>query len=164
MRKGCFSKNGHAYFGEGGSVEEMSVPDLPGSTDRIYCATSKPDAEYTACMTEDECATAVLVMGIDDYRPGDWPTKGCFSKNGSAYFSIGSIEGMSTSSLPGIRERLWCGVAESASVNSQQSLMEYQTEARVAASDAFSIKTLIYGFILHHVVLPWFGLNVVFSF
>ena len=156
MRKGCFSKNGYAYFGEGGSVEEMSVPDLPGSTDRIYCATSKPDAEYTACVTEDECATAVLAMGIDDYRPGDWPTKGCFTKNGIAYFSIGSIEEMSTSSLPGIRERL-C-------VNSQQSLMEYQTEARVAASGAFSIHTIIYGFILHHVVLPWFGLNVVFSF
>ena len=164
MRKGCFSKNGYAYFGEGGSVEEMSA-NLPGTTERIYCDTSKPDVKYAACMTEDECATAALSMGIDDYRPGDdWPTKGCFSKNGIAFFSIGSTEEMSTSSLPGIRERLWCGVGESASVNSQQSLIEYQTEAQVVASDAFSIKSLIFSCILHHVVLPWFGLNVVLSF
>jgi len=36
--KGCFTKKGKAYFGTGGTVEEMSVAELPGLlVERVWC-------------------------------------------------------------------------------------------------------------------------------
>jgi len=34
---GCFKKKGKAFWGIGGSREEVSEKDLPGVQDRIYC-------------------------------------------------------------------------------------------------------------------------------
>jgi len=34
---GCFKKSGKAYWGGGGSSEEISKEDLPGAQERIYC-------------------------------------------------------------------------------------------------------------------------------
>ena len=40
---------------------------------------------------------------------GDYPSKGCFSKGGRVFFSEGSIGEMSTTELPGMQERVYCG-------------------------------------------------------
>jgi hypothetical protein len=114
-RYGCFSKGDKAFFGKGGSVEQMFTTDMSGINKRIFCDEPNPDLSYTACMTEEECGTASLEQGFDDFRPGIWPSKGCFSKNGIAFFSIGFTEAMSTPTLPGTQERIWCGEASSLS-------------------------------------------------
>jgi hypothetical protein len=62
-----------------------------------------------ACITEDECDKRQAEMEFTDYRVGVFPTKGCFSKNGVAYWSNGTEEEMTTSALPGKQKRIWCG-------------------------------------------------------
>ena len=50
--KGCFKKNGNAYWGTGGSVEEMSIFDLAGVQERIWCDKGKVD---NPVLTGKEC-------------------------------------------------------------------------------------------------------------
>ena len=61
------------------------------------------------CLTEADCEGGSESMGLTFYA-GDYPTKGCFSKNGVVYFSPGTEEEMSTPDpLAGVRERVYCG-------------------------------------------------------
>ena len=62
----------------------------------------------TICMTKDECEEASKALNLEPFNVGDFPTKGCFQKNGQAFFSSGSTEAMSTDDLPGIQERVYC--------------------------------------------------------
>ena len=67
------------------------------------------EEEQRACLTEVECDTKRQEMSMG-FRVGSYPTKGCFSKNGVAYWSTGgSIQDKSTAVLPGMQERIWCG-------------------------------------------------------
>ena len=63
---------------------------------------------YTACLTEADCLEASQKQGIQSFWTGDFPSKGCVTKNDKAFFSPGTEGEMSEVDLPGIRERLWC--------------------------------------------------------
>ena len=53
--KGCFSLRGKLYFGTGGTVEEMSSPELPGARTRVWCpTTSAPTAWPTTFLPTPE--------------------------------------------------------------------------------------------------------------
>mmetsp|Transcript_1379 Transcript_1379/g.3032 ORF Transcript_1379/g.3032 Transcript_1379/m.3032 type:complete len:694 (-) Transcript_1379:93-2174(-) len=119
--KGCFAKNGIVYWGRGGSMEDISESDLPGVQERIWCekevlndgnnnGNGDGDAgeTTTACTTSSECDEKRLEMGLTKFVPGDYPSKGCFSKNEIAYWSDGSVEDISVADLPGVQERIWC--------------------------------------------------------
>ena len=62
----------------------------------------------SVCMTKDDCDEARKALNLEPFNVGDFPTKGCFKKNGQAFFSSGSTEAMSTDDLPGIQERVYC--------------------------------------------------------
>eukprot|EP00571_Detonula_confervacea_P017166 CAMPEP_0172309484 /NCGR_PEP_ID=MMETSP1058-20130122/9749_1 /TAXON_ID=83371 /ORGANISM="Detonula confervacea, Strain CCMP 353" /LENGTH=973 /DNA_ID=CAMNT_0013022113 /DNA_START=8 /DNA_END=2929 /DNA_ORIENTATION=- len=116
--KGCFSKNGIAYWGSGGSIDDKSKTSLQGIQERVWCekeldiSVGSPSdglKEDRACITQGKCDEMRLEMGISSFQVGGYPTKGCFSKNNVAYWgSGGSVEEMSSSNLAGIQERLWC--------------------------------------------------------
>jgi len=118
--KGCFAKNGIVYWGRGGSMEDISESDLPGVQERIWCEKVLNDGNNngdgdgdagettTACTTSSECDEKRLEMGLTKFVPGDYPSKGCFSKNEIAYWSDGSVEDISVADLPGVQERIWC--------------------------------------------------------
>ena len=106
--KGCFSKNGIAFFGTGGTVAQKSRADLPGIQERIYCEENVIKAD-SACQTQAECNQKRLQLGITVFQTGEFPTKGCFSKPGVAFWgSGGTLEQIATYDLPGLRERIWC--------------------------------------------------------
>lgn len=102
--KGCFSKNGVAYWSPGGTMDEEWRSDLPGVQERIWCE------KKAACLTREDCDQKRAEMGMSYFGEGDFPSKGCFSKNGKAYWGEGGSTGdMSTPDLPGVQERIWCG-------------------------------------------------------
>jgi len=113
---GCFLKNGIAYWGSGGSMEDISKPVLPGVRERIWCegvgdivgSNDEPNGDL-ACMTQSQCDEKRLKMGIATLSAGTYPTKGCFMKNGNAYWGNGGTAGeISRPDLPGVQERIWC--------------------------------------------------------
>lgn len=106
--KGCFHKNGIAFWGTGGTIAQKSRYDLPGIQTRLYCEEDVVKAD-SACQTQAECNQKRLQLGITTFQTGDFPTKGCFSKPGVAFWgSGGTSEEISTYDLPGLRERIWC--------------------------------------------------------
>lgn len=107
--KGCYSKNGKAFFSRGTTVE-MSAHDLPGVQMRVFCdGTAPPKPGYVVCVTEQDCKNAGADLGLTVFHvDDDYPTKGCFSKNDKAFFSQGTTEEMSTHDLPGLQQRLHC--------------------------------------------------------
>ena len=65
----------------------------------------------TPCLTADECREKFLSLNTGGYfYVIERPYKGCMMKNANGYFaSGGTVEQMSTTYLPGIQERIWCG-------------------------------------------------------
>ena len=95
----------------------ISFSDVPtvSPTDSPTYASSKGtsdaglfEADF-ACITDDECDKRQAEMEFADFRVGEFPTKGCFSKNDVAYWSNGTVEEMTTDKLPGEQKRIWCG-------------------------------------------------------
>lgn len=120
--KGCYSKNGKSYWSVG-NKSEMSTTNLPGVQKRIFCKVTTPSPPQTtppppprptgnnkvACLTQAQCNTKRKEMGLTQFHTGTWTTKGCYSKNGKAFFSTGgSTAQMSTTNLPGVLQRIWC--------------------------------------------------------
>jgi len=72
-------------------------------------------AAIEACPTRSACKAAAGEIGIDINtvfyadREGVYPTKGCYTKNGKAFWSQGTIDEMETL-LDEPLERLWCQV------------------------------------------------------
>ena len=72
-------------------------------------------AALEACPTRSACKAAAGEIGIDINtvfyvdREGVYPTKGCYTKNGKAFWSQGTIDEMETV-LNSPLERLWCQV------------------------------------------------------
>ncbi|KAL7544210.1 hypothetical protein ACHAWF_007590 [Thalassiosira exigua] len=61
------------------------------------------------CITSKACKVRSQEMGMVEFRQGNFQTKGCFAKNGRAYFGLGGTrESMTIDALPGIRKRIWC--------------------------------------------------------
>mmetsp|Transcript_29640 Transcript_29640/g.62960 ORF Transcript_29640/g.62960 Transcript_29640/m.62960 type:complete len:867 (-) Transcript_29640:380-2980(-) len=108
--KGCFAKNGVAYWGAGGSDDDMSRSDLPGIQTRLWCERmDAPGPKEMGPCSRLECDEKRLEMGMATLSAGNYPTKGCFSKSGAAYWgSGGSAAEMSRADLPGVQERIWC--------------------------------------------------------
>ena len=91
---------------------------------RSVRADSTRAADDTACLTLEDCQAQSFEDGINYkyFYANDCKglsncgtldlssveTKGCYSKNGKAFFSLGLMDEMSTESLPGIQERIWC--------------------------------------------------------
>ena len=70
---------------------------------------TQTSANTTFCLTEDECLAKSIEMDMPFYS-GDYPTKGCFTKNDQMFFSQGWTEAeMSTEELPGVQVRVNCG-------------------------------------------------------
>lgn len=120
--KGCYSKNGKSYW-SAGSRAEMSTTNLPGVQNRIFCQVTTPSPPQTtppplprptgnnrvACLTQAQCNNKRQELGLNVFHTGTWTTKGCYSKNGKAFFSMGgSTAQMSTTNLPGVLQRIWC--------------------------------------------------------
>jgi len=118
--KGCYSKNGKAFFSPG-SVAEMRTADLMGTQERIYCPaepsapTPTPPAPSPAvtspsfCRAAKECREASAGLGYAPFRAGaNFPIKGCYAKNGKAFFSPGAAAEMERTDLPGAQERVYC--------------------------------------------------------
>ena len=63
-----------------------------------------------ACFTEESCLQKFLSMNTGGiFYVGDFPSKGCFLKNGIGYFGTGGTdEEMAEVVLTGILERIWC--------------------------------------------------------
>ena len=137
--KGCFSKGSNVYFSLG-TKEEMSNLDLPKAQTRVWCRTDQKDPPMNlptegstfeqrevACLTEKDCLAASIEMGIDIFLPSaSYQTKGCYTKNGKAFFSPGSKAEMSTTQLVGVQERIWCKDRESDIVAKQTACLTQQ--------------------------------------
>ena len=71
-------------------------------------------AKYkTVCLTEETCDEAAIKAGFEiGYTSPDFPTKGCFSKNNVAFWSEGTETEKAEVNLPGVQERIFCGIAD----------------------------------------------------
>jgi len=148
--KGCYSKGTNAFFSLG-SEEEMAIPYLSGSKQRIWCnPTSIPvqfeekskseEEERDACITAESCKAKALEVGVDVslyFYNNEFDTKGCYTKISptsgikKAFWSKGTIEQMSTSDLSApLLERLWCDDKD-LSENSLDTDTAYPTPALV---------------------------------
>ena len=121
--KGCYSKNGKSYWSAGNKAE-MSSTNLPGVQKRIFCKATIPSPppsstpqpprptgnnNKVACLTQGQCNNKRKEIGLTQFHIGSWTTKGCYSKNGKAFFSTGGTTAqMSTTNLPGVLKRIWC--------------------------------------------------------
>jgi hypothetical protein len=73
--------------------------------------------DLVACATRGGCGGRRSELGTDEFFVGTYPTKGCSTKNGVAYWSGGgSPEEVSRGDLPGEQERIFCGDYQVASV------------------------------------------------
>ena len=63
-----------------------------------------------ACLTEERCHGRFLSLDTGGhFHTGDFPSKGCFAKNGNVFFGMGGTdEEMEEAGLPGILTRVWC--------------------------------------------------------
>ena len=127
--KGCYSKGTNAFFSIG-SEEEMSIINLSGSKQRIWCnptstiqfeeksLSESEEEERDACITAESCKAKALDVGVDVdlyFYNNDFETRGCYTKTSptsgitKAFWSLGTEEEMSTSDLSApLLERLWC--------------------------------------------------------
>ena len=129
LKTGCYRKNDIAFwsYDDSTSAADLSTMDLPGVLERIMCekevtsdipgggGSSNPSAgeEEKACVTQSQCDNKRQEMNIDTFLVGAYPTAGCFSKNGVAYWGTGDGS-LSSSPLSGSKERIWCNDSSSA--------------------------------------------------
>jgi hypothetical protein len=66
--------------------------------------------ENVACVTEEQCLEKFLTMNTGGvFYVNDFPSKGCFSKNGNGFFGTGGTdEEMAATVLTGVQVRIWC--------------------------------------------------------
>ena len=90
-------------------VPPTTIATTVAPTTTEEAAIAPPPPTSGACLTKDECTAAANALGVGSVVEGVYPSKGCFSKGGRVFFSEGSIEDMSTTKLPGLQERVYCG-------------------------------------------------------
>ena len=94
-----------------------------------------------ACLTQEQCDRRRAKQGFGDdvYYVGDYETKGCFSKNGRAYFGIGgTVEAMAKENLQGVRTRIWCGLLDTDQPTEQPSISPPTTIAPISSKPTSS--------------------------
>lgn len=95
----------------------------------------KPEGAV-ACLTQRQCNARRTKQGYSNavYYVGDYETKGCFSKNGRAYFGTGgTVEAMAKEDLAGVRTRIWCGLLDTEQPTDQPSISPPATIAPVSS-------------------------------
>lgn len=77
----------------------------------MNAVTASKVADNITCLTAESCNSKRMEMELTGgfYISDDYPTKGCYCKNGNVFFSPGTQEEMSMVDLPGLRVRIWCG-------------------------------------------------------
>ena len=89
-------------------------PSTDDDFDDVNDVTPTPSSVQTnarVCTTPDQCLEQVFSLGtVGSLLVGDYPTKGCFSKNGNVYFGTGSVneEELAEPDLPGLQQCIWC--------------------------------------------------------
>jgi len=94
-------------------TEKTEAPTVlyvrPGEAAATAAATLPPP---TFCQTARDCREAAAALGHAPFRAGPhFPTKGCYAKNGKAFFSPGDEGAMTSAELPGAQERIYCPAA-----------------------------------------------------
>jgi len=114
--KGCFSKGVNLFFSPG-TIAEMTAPIPQELQKRLWCnSTVDGPVAHTLgnaapCLTKEECRRASKARNIPNsqfHTDDSYATKGCYEKNGKAFFSKGTAEEMATVDLTGILERIFC--------------------------------------------------------
>ncbi|EJK77457.1 hypothetical protein THAOC_00712 [Thalassiosira oceanica] len=92
-------------------LERPVGPDIEdGSEEVALIKRSGGDVQYS--MSAVECEESSQLQGLESFQSGDWQTtKGCFSKNGAAYWSNGSPEQITAEVVAPLQERVYCGLA-----------------------------------------------------
>lgn len=97
------------------TYEVCTVADIACTDNEYYTSGTCPfnnneevnnDGE-SLCAGEVECKARSVELGYPFYS-GMYPTKGCFSKNEKLFYSPGTEEEMSTTTLKGVLERVYC--------------------------------------------------------
>ena len=87
-----------------------TIPTLTAVAITLSVASARQDTECP-CLTAADCKAAAAPLGLTFYSQPDFPTKGCYTKEGSdkAFFSLGRKRAaMSGEDLPGVQKRIWC--------------------------------------------------------
>jgi hypothetical protein len=93
------------------------------------------------CASEQACGAESADQGLVDFHVGTFPTKGCFAKNGKAYFSPGTEAEMATHHLAGTQVRVYCGgVAVFGQASNVEALEFLRIEDTSAGSTAAATK------------------------
>jgi len=77
------------------------------------------------CLTQAQCDARREQLGIEDrnYYVGNYPSYGCFQKNGKVYWGRGGTTAeKGQDPLPGVRERMYCPSMKSPTGSPTQSL------------------------------------------
>ena len=108
------------------------------------CAKPSPSTN-AACLTAEDCDMKRKEIGIEIfYANVDSSTKGCFTKNGKAYFSEGTEAEMSKEKVQGVQERIWCeNNAHASDIKSLFQNADSITASQKVASSAVSFRTSI---------------------
>lgn len=97
-----------------GSTDDTTQPTMETTTSLTELGSGK---FYAPCASESACNTRRQELDIPRFEVGEFPMKGCFSKNDIAYWSIGGTkEEELREELPGSQERIWCTMADDASL------------------------------------------------
>ncbi|KAL9178366.1 hypothetical protein ACHAXT_000013 [Thalassiosira profunda] len=95
---------------EGSMSPSVSKAPTPKPTTRSQGVGSALTAfsKDFACTTRAACAARSREMGLPFRVVKGTESKGCFTKNGNAFWALGFEDEMSKPELPGVQARLWC--------------------------------------------------------
>jgi hypothetical protein len=83
-----------------------------GSTPTVGTWNSAPPTPgnaKTICLIEQDCEMAGVHLGLTEFRADEtFATKGCFTKNGKAFWSAGTVAEMLTVELTGVQVPVYC--------------------------------------------------------
>jgi len=126
--KGCFHKGTNLFFSPG-TLAEMTADIPQGQQQRLRCddgAAGDPapaPGTATPCLTEEACRRASAARDIPDalfYADEGYATKGCYAKNGKAFFSAGTAAEMAAVDLKGVLTRIGCDDDDDAAASDEE--------------------------------------------
>ena len=90
----------------------LSLPLLAAFGGSIIVESRQLQTDGVVCQTKEQCQQKFKsIIGGMNFYVGDYSTKGCFLKGTKGYFGTGgTLEQMSETDLPGVRERIMCDV------------------------------------------------------
>lgn len=67
-----------------------------------------PTVVWDHCLFEQDCEAVAIDWGMKFRADDNFATKGCFTKNGKAFFAPGTEAEMKMVNLSGTKEHLYC--------------------------------------------------------